>query len=76
MRMDEQTKEIRQILLGRFQKEKDGSLSEVPAGSHWRMGGFQGLSAGWGAVHFWVLLTGNRLVRFHLACRRRSWMKP
>ena len=52
MRMDEQTKEIRQILLGRFQKEKDGSLSEVPAGSHWRMGGFQGLSAGWGAVHF------------------------
>lgn len=50
--MDEQTREIRQILLGRFQKEEDGSLAAVPAGSHWRLGGFQGLSTGWGAVHF------------------------
>lgn len=50
--MDEQTKEIRQILLGRFQKEEDGILAAVPSGRPWRLGGFQGLSAGWGAVHF------------------------
>ena len=52
MSMDEQTKEIRQILLGRFQRRDDGSLTAVPAGEHWRLGGFQGLSVGWGAMHF------------------------
>lgn len=52
MRMDERTKEIRQILLGRFQRKEDGSLAAAPKGNHWRPGGFQGLSVGWGAVHF------------------------
>ncbi len=52
MSMDERTKEIRQILLGRFQRKEDGSLTTIPTGKHWQLGDFQGLSVGWGAMHF------------------------
>lgn len=49
--MDEQTREIRQILLGRTRREPDGSLSALPAGERRSLRAVQGVTAGWGALH-------------------------
>ena len=58
--MDERTKEIRQILLGRCQKTEDGCLAVLPAGEHRRLRGFQGVSEGWGALHFFGVTHRDR----------------
>ena len=50
--MDERTREIRQVLLGRCRRLEDGSLSVIPAEERWQLGSFQGVSTGWGAIHF------------------------
>lgn len=49
MAMDNQTWEIRQLLLGRTVWTKDGCLTALPKGQRMR---FQGMGNGWGAVHF------------------------
>ena len=57
--MDERTKEIRQALLGRCVMAQDGTLEVIPASDRKIRLGMQGVSAGWGAVHF-----------FGVTCRR------
>lgn len=52
MTMDERTKELRRILLGQYICEADGSLTVLPTGIQNTLPRFQGLSAGWGAMHF------------------------
>ncbi len=49
--MNERLKEIRKVLLGQTQKLDDGSIM---ASAHGRRSGrsFQGVSSGWGAMHF------------------------
>lgn len=49
MAMDNQTREIRQILLGRTMWTQDGCLEALQKGQRIR---FQGMGNGWGAVHF------------------------
>lgn len=49
MAMDNQTREIRQILLGRTVWTQDGYLEALQKGQRMR---FQGMANGWGAVHF------------------------
>ncbi len=49
--MDEQKKEIRQILLGHCERLADGTLTAVPSGSRSYLRGAQGMSIGWGAIH-------------------------
>ncbi len=49
--MDEQKKEIRQILLGRCERLADGTLTAVPSRSRSYLRGAQGMSIGWGAIH-------------------------
>lgn len=49
--MDEQKKEIRQILLGRCERLADGTLTAVPSRSRSYLRGAQGISIGWGAIH-------------------------
>ncbi len=50
--MDERTREIRRILLGRCRRMEDGSLEVIPSEERWQPRSFQGVSAGWGAIHF------------------------
>lgn len=50
--MNAQMKEIRQLLLGRFVRGEDGCLTARPAGQRTDLRGVQGVSTGWGAVHF------------------------
>ena len=49
MAMDNQTREIRQILLGRTVWTQDGCLEALQKGQRMR---FQGMGNGWGALHF------------------------
>ena len=49
MAMDNQTREIRQILLGRTMWTQDGCLEALQKGQRMR---FQGMGNGWGALHF------------------------
>ncbi len=49
--MDEQKKEIRQILLGRCERLADGTLMAASSRSRSYLRGAQGMSIGWGAIH-------------------------
>ena len=50
--MDDRMKEIRQLLLGRFVHGEDGCLTARPTGQRADIRSVQGVSTGWGAVHF------------------------
>lgn len=58
--MDDRTKEIRQLLLGRFDRGEDGRLTARPVGQRPDLRGIQGVSTGWGAVHFLGIARRNR----------------
>ena len=62
MAMDNQTMEIRQILLGRTVWTQDGCLEALQKGQRMR---FQGMGNGWGALHF-----------LGIASRERSYQLP
>ena len=62
MAMDNQTREIRQILLGRTVWTQDGCLEALQKGQRMR---FQGMGNGWGALHF-----------LGIASRERSYQLP
>lgn len=61
--MDGQMKEIRQLLLGRFEHGEDGCLTARPIGQHTDIRGVQGVSIGWGAVHFMGITHRDRVIR-------------
>lgn len=50
--MDERLREIRKLLLGQTQMMQDGSIMAVQTSGHGNGRRFQGVSTGWGAVHF------------------------
>lgn len=60
--MDDRMKEIRQILLGRFDRGEDGRLTARPVGRRPDLRGIQGVSTGWGAVHFLGIARQNRQI--------------
>ena len=57
MAMDNQTREIRQILLGRTVWTQDGCLEALQKGQRMR---FQGMGNGWGALHFLGIASRER----------------
>ena len=50
--MDERLREIRKLLLGQTQRMQDGSIMAVQTSGHRNGRRFQGVSTGWGAIHF------------------------
>lgn len=60
--MDIRMKEIRQLLLGRFERREDGCLTARPIGQRADIRGVQGVSVGWGAVHFLGIAHRSRLI--------------
>ena len=60
--MNDRMKEIRQLLLGRFVHGEDGCLTARPTGQRIDICAMQGVSAGWGAVHFLGVAHRNRLI--------------